>query len=351
MIICSDALEALKSLPSGSCRCCVTSPPYYNLRNYGNTLGQIGLEATVDEYIAKLRDVFYEVKRVLTDDGTLWLNIADCYAGSMKGSMFYPESDSTIGSKEAGRKGTIGAFAGRPLPKYDMPRKNLMGIPWRVAFALQSDGWILRQDIIWDKTNCMPESVKDRCTRSHEYIFLFAKQPRYFYDSAAIAEPVAQSTKKRLSQNIEGQRGSDRLGYKTMHAVGGSLAAFGPPQSRRRSGNKKRKARPVPGAKENGYAGSVPYEYITMLRNKRDVWHMSVSKRRGINHFAVFPEELAETCIKAGSAVRDIVLDPFMGSGTTVNVAHKLGRLAIGIDINPEYCEAVEQNEGLRITK
>lgn len=280
------------------------------------------MEATVDEYIAKLRDVFYEVKRVLTDDGTLWLNIADCYAGSMKGSMFYTESDSIIGSKEAGRKGTIGAFAGRPLPKYDMPRKNLMGIPWRVAFALQSDGWILRQDIIWYKTNCMPESVKDRCTSSHEYIFLFAKQPRYFYDNAAIAEPVK----------------SNCYGDETMRTVGGSVAAFGMPQSRRRSGNKERKERPVPGAKENGYAGNVPYEYTTMKRNKRSVWHMSVSKRRGLNHYAVFPEILAETCIRAGTKKGDIVLDPFMGSGTTVKVAHRLGREAIGIDINQEYC-------------
>lgn len=339
MIICSDALEALKTLPTGLCRCCVTSPPYYNLRNYGNTPGQIGLEGTVDEYIAKLRDVFYEVKRVLTDDGTLWLNIADCYAGSMKGSRF--SADKNAGSKEAGRKGML-SLQGLPSVKFQLPRKNLLGIPWKLAFALQDDGWVLRQDIIWDKTNCMPESVKDRCTRSHEYIFLFAKQPHYFYDYAAIAEPVAQSTVRRTNQNVEAQHGSDR-GYRNMKAVGGSIAAFGAPQSRRRSGNKERKTRPFPGAKENGYAGSVPYEYITMLRNKRDVWHMSVSKRRGINHFAVFPEELAENCILAASAPGDMVLDPFVGSGTTVRVAHRLGRRAIGIDISQEYCEEAER--------
>ena len=338
MLICGDALEVLKTLPAASCRCCVTSPPYFNLRNYGDQEHQIGLEKTVDEYIAKLRKVFYEVWRVLSDDGTLWLNIADCYAGSMKGSNF--SADKNAGSKEAGRKGML-SLQGLPAVKFQLPRKNLLGIPWKLAFALQNDGWILRQDIIWDKTNCMPESVKDRCTRSHEYIFLFAKQPHYFYDYAAIAEPVAQSTVLRLSQNVEAQHGSDR-GYRNMKAVGGSVAAFGQPQSRRRSGNKERKTRPFPGAKENGYAGCVPYEHETMLRNRRSVWHMSVSKRRNCNHFAVFPEKLAETCIRAGSEIGDTVLDPFVGSGTTVRVAHRLDRKAIGIDLNPEYCKGEE---------
>lgn len=314
MIICGDALEKLKTLPSGSCRCCVTSPPYFHLRDY-NVEGQIGMEPTLQEYIAKLVTVFQEVKRVLSDDGTLWVNIADSY-----GQNFRWGDKGNASQKQRSNKGTI-RFMCCPDYKPEVGRKSLMGIPWRLAFALQDDGWILRQDIIWHKTNPMPESVKDRCTKSHEYIFLLAKKPAYFFDHEAIMEPVSHTTSK---------------------AVGGSLKAFGPPQSRRRSGNKERKVRPAPGVSNGGLAGSIPYEDISGYRHKRDVWNISTSKRRGLKHYATFPEELAKNCILAGTAPGDTVLDPFMGTGTVGIVADKNGREFIGIDINPEYCQIAE---------
>ena len=340
-IICGDALETLKKFPENCIRCCITSPPYFNLRNY-DAKGQIGLEPTIEDYIAKLVAVFAEVRRVLTDDGTLWVNIADCYSGSIKGSAYYPQYNN--GSKEEGRKGLAG-LKDVPKPKWQLPRKNLLGLPWRLAFALQEDGWILRQDIIWSKTNCMPESVTDRCTKSHEYIFLLAKEPVYFYNHAAIMEPVAQSTYVRMQQNIAEQRGSSRThgGQKNMKAVGGSLGAFGNPQSRRRSGNIERKERPVPGIKKGGLAGNIPYEDISGYRNKRSVWSMSTSKIHGVNHYATFPEELAENCILAGSEIGDTVLDVFNGSGTTCKMAKKHGRNYLGIDINADYCRLAEK--------
>ena len=331
MIFCGDAFDVLCSLPDKMCRCCVTSPPYYHLRNYGNP-NQIGAELTIDDYIERLVMVFSEVKRVLSDDGTLWINIGDCYSGSIKGSAYYPES--AHNSLEEGRKGLLG-LRGMPKVKWELPRKNLIGIPWRLAFALQADGWILRQDIIW-----MPESVKDRCTKSHEYIFLLSKEPAYYYNHGAIMEPVAHSTYTRMRQNIEDQKGSNRAhaGLKNMKAVGGSLGTLGQLQSRRRSGNIERKERPFPGVRKGGLAGSIPYEDISGYRNKRSVWNISTSKRRGMNHYATFPEELARNCILAGSDIGDTILDPFMGSGTTGVVAIRNRRNFIGIDINPDYC-------------
>ena len=314
IVMCGDALEMLRQIPDKRCQCCITSPPYYHLRNYGSDR-QIGIEPTIEAYIYRLTEVFREVKRVLTDTGTLWVNMGDCYSGSVKGSAYYPES--VIGSKEEGRKGLQG-LRYTPKVKWELPRKNLLGLPWRLAFALQADGWILRQDIIWNKSNCMPESVRDRCTKSHEYIFLMAKEPVYYFNHKAIAEP----TKRRTAKN-----------------VGGSIGTLGPLQSRRRSGNSERRERPAPGIKKGGLAGYIPYEDVTGYRNKRSVWNMSTSKRRGLNHYATFPEELAENCILAGSAPGDTVLDPFMGTGTVGRVADRNGREFIGIDINPEYCQ------------
>lgn len=339
-IICGDALTALKALPSASCRCCVTSPPYLNLRDYG-TPGQIGLEPTMQEYLAKLVEVFAEVRRVLTDDGTLWVNIADCYSGSGKGAALYP--DNAIKYKQGTSRGTLGVAAITKVRSI-LPAKNLMGVPWRLAFALQDDGWILRQDIIWEKTNCMPESVRDRCTKNHEYIFLLAKQPRYYFDGAAIRVPIADSTVGRLGQDIDNQSGSARAhgGTKNMKAVAGSKGAFGGKQSRRRSGNKERKERPVPFIHKGGFAGNVPFEYITEYRNKRSVWSMSTAAGNR-NHYATFPDELAVNCILAGTAEGDTVLDPFVGSGTTCRVANRYGRDYIGIDINQGYCVDAEQ--------
>lgn len=325
-IICGDALEVLKGLPDQYCRCCVTSPPYFNLRDYG-VPGQIGLEPTMQEYIARLIEVFAEVKRVLTDDGTLWVNIADSYAGSGKGSAGY--SQYAKGTKEAGRKGLLGQKAITKC-KYDLPNKNLMGIPWRLAFALQDSGWILRQDIIWSKSNCMPESVRDRCTKSHEYIFLLSKKPRYYFNAVAATEPA--------------------VGFNT-DPVAGSVGALGNRQSRRRKGNSKT-FRGGKDKAQNTFENSSDLERDshgntenpTGVRRIRSVWDMSTATGGNITHYAKFPDKLAERCILCGSAEGDIVLDPFVGSGTTCRVASRYGRQYVGIDLNPEYCRAAEED-------
>lgn len=254
-IICGDALTVLRTLPDKCCRCCITSPPYFNLRDYG-VPGQIGLEPTLRDYIARLVEVFEEVKRVLTDDGTLWINIADSYGQNFRWGNKEKASD-----KQMSNRGTV-AFMDKSK-KMNLPAKNLMGVPWRLAFALQDSGWILRQDIIWSKSNCMPESVRDRCTKSHEYIFLFAKRQRYYFNSEAIKEPIANNTIDRLKQDIEHQSVSARAhgGLKTMKAVGGSKGAFGGKQSRHR-GNQE----------------------LTDYRNKRSVWNMPTTSGSGKNH-------------------------------------------------------------------
>ncbi len=346
-IICGDALQVLKTIPDEQFRCCVTSPPYFNLRDYGVN-GQIGLESTMQEYIEKLVAVFKEVNRVLRKDGTLWLNMADSYAGSGKGAANYPKN--ALLYKQGTNKGMLGSLAVTKV-KYELAPKNLMGIPWRLAFALQDDGWILRQDIIWNKTNCMPESVQDRCTKSHEYIFLLSKSARYFFAGDAIKEPIVGSTEVRLLQDIEHQRGSARAHgvQKNMKAVGGSKGAFGRSQSRRRgSGNKERKEHPSVGISQGNLAGSIPFEYETGYRNKRDVWSMPTSScSKG--HYATFPDELAQNCILAGSQENDWVLDPFSGSGTTCRVANKYGRNYIGIDINRKYCAIANEGIPLRL--
>lgn len=350
-IICGDALDVLRTLPDKYCRCCVTSPPYYGLRDYG-VAGQIGLEETMFEYIERLVLVFRELRRVLTDDGTLWINIADSYAGSGKGAALYP--DNAKKHKQGSNRGGLGCAAITKV-KALLPSKNLMGIPWRLAFALQDDGWILRQDIIWDKSNCMPESVRDRCTKSHEYIFLFAKKTRYYFDLEAIKEPVADSTIERLTQDIEKQSGSVRAhgGTKNMKAVAGSCASFGKPQLRRRLGKGNSKTfRGGMYTENNTYQNSANLsrnshgneENKSGMRNKRSVWRLSTATggtgRR--NHFAMFPESLAVSCILASSREGDCVIDPFVGSGTSCRVANRYGRQYIGIDLNPAYCKAAE---------
>lgn len=352
-IICGDALDVLKELPDKLCRCCVTSPPYYGLRDYGFD-GQIGLEKNMSEYIERLVLVFREIKRVLTDDGTLWVNIADSYAGSGKGAARYPES--TKGYKQESNRGGLGA-ASITQVRSILPSKNLMGIPWRLAFALQADGWILRQDIIWDKMNCMPESVKDRCTKSHEYIFLFSKNPRYYFDADAIKEPIAESTVERLKQNIEFQSGSARAygGTKNMKAVAGSKGAFGEAQQRRRVG--KGNARTFRGGKytnNNTFDNSAELtrdshgnkENESGTRNKRSVWRVATATGgKGVRkHYAMFPEELILPCILASTSEGDCVLDPFVGSGTSCRVANRYGRNYVGIDLNPEYCKMAEMD-------
>lgn len=286
-IYCGDSLAVLKTFPDKSVNCCVTSPPYWNLRDYG-VEGQIGLEPSIGEYIEKLVVLFREVRRVLRDDATQWLNLGD-----------------TFGNKQ------------------------LLGIPWKVAFALQSDGWYLRQDIIWAKTNPMPESVQDRCTKSHEYIFLFSKTPHYYFNAGAIAEPVADSTVKRLSQDIENQAGSDRVPGKT----NGNMKAKAP-----RYGGKKYTDNPeVFNRTKSGNA----YEFRAM-RNKRSVWTVSTQPFKEA-HFATFPPKLIEPCILAGCPEGGIVLDPFMGSGTTGIVAKQNGRNYIGIELNEQYIKEIAE--------
>ncbi len=320
----SDALKALRSLPEKSVDCCVTSPPYYRLRDYGVD-GQIGLEETPAEYISKLVEVFREVRRVLKDYGTLWLNMGDSYAGSGKGRNAdgTPCKGNSISREENVKFGGI-LPAARHL---EFKHKDLMGIPWELALALRKDGWYLRQDIIWYKPNCMPESVKDRCTRSHEYIFLLSKSEKYYFDYEMIREPA--------------------VGFDNSPPAGsrGTLT----PNSRRRKGNS-RTFRGGVYTNNRAYENSADMarishgntENVTGLRNKRDVWIVST---RGCKeaHFATFPEKLIEPCILAGCPAGGTVLDPFAGSGTTGVVANRHARNFIGIELNPDYCKIMER--------
>ncbi|RFB35704.1 site-specific DNA-methyltransferase [Brevibacillus sp. VP] len=333
-ILQGNSLEVLKMLPDQSINCCVTSPPYWGLRDYGVD-GQLGLEPTPEEFVANMVRVFREVRRVLKDDGTLWLNLGDSYWAN--------RSQNGLPWKDSDKHKNHMIRAGGKSHEYLKP-KDLVGIPWRVALALQADGWYLRSDIIWSKPNPMPESVGDRPTKAHEYIFLLSKSERYFYDAEIIKEKMAQSSLERLSQNIENQEGSYRAnaGGKTngnMKAVGGSKGAFGPLQSRKRNGNKERKHGGDRGRPESNPGSSIPREGST--RNKRSVWTVATAKTTGA-HFAVFPPKLIEPCILAGCPQGGIVLDPFTGSGTTPVVARNLGRKYLGIELNPDYIKIAE---------
>lgn len=312
-VICGDALETLRGMEPESVNTCITSPPYYNLRDYG-TPGQIGMEETPEKYIESLVLVFREVRRVLREDGTLWINIGDSYA-TRSGPQPPRNTRNQCGHTT------------KRLPE-GYKKKDLIGIPWLLAFALRADGWYLRQDIIWQKTNCMPESVRDRCTKSHEYIFLLSKSDHYFFDAAAISEPIAGSSTKRYLQNIEAQKGSERQPGKTNGAMKAVLPRFGgmkygldgSEESRTKSGK----------------------EFVpTLRRNKRSVWSVSTAGFKGA-HFATFPEKLVEPCVLAGSPEGGTVLDPFTGSGTTGAVAKRLRRGFVGIEINPEYAKMAE---------
>jgi DNA modification methylase len=266
---------------------CITSPPYFGLRDYGHD-NQIGLESEVGDYVRNLVDVFALVRNLLCEDGTLWLNLGDSYSGSGKGP-----SKSLNGEQHhlEGKHSKI-------VPD-GLKAKDLIGIPWRVAFALQADGWYLRQDIIWHKPNPMPESVRDRCTKNHEYIFLLTKKSKYYFDNEAIKEPVKEDWGTR-----------DRSGGK-YHNEGSGL-------------------QPHSGLEKS-------YE----MANKRSVWTVTTKPFHGA-HFAVFPPELIEPCVLAGSRPKDIVLDPFMGSGTTAAVAQRLNRLYLGCELNTDY-EALQK--------
>lgn len=311
-ILHGDALGQLGSIPARSVQCCVTSPPYWGLRDYGNA-DQIGLELTYDEYIAKLVRVFREVRRALTDDGTLWLNLGDSYsAGPSAG--FTPQNVAAKHGQENSRR--AGGCA--------LPAKNLIGIPWRVAFALQADGWYLRSDIIWAKPNPMPESVTDRPTRSHEYIFLLSKSAQYYYDAEAIKEP--------------GVSGADGHGGAASRASRQKADAKCFP-AERRNGMRHEKQRGH-SRRHNGFNDRWDlmehHEQCSGMRNKRDVWMVAPANYDDA-HFATFPPDLIKPCVLAGTKAGDVVLDPFFGSGTTGLVAIENGRRCIGIELNPGY--------------
>lgn len=294
---------------------CVTSPPYFGLRDYG-VEGQIGLEQTPEKYIAAMVKVFRCVRDVLADDGTLWLNIGDSYAsgGRGGGGSF---------SKERGDKAWAGRgdATGWRSPPAGLKHKDLIGIPWMLAFALRADGWYLRQEIIWHKPNPMPESVTDRCTKAHESLFLLAKKSTYYFNAEAILEPVSPNTHARLSQNVQAQIGSARAngGAKT----NGHMKAVG------------RKYDPGAGNKNNA-SFDAAMAIMPDRRNKRSVWNVATRSYKGA-HFATFPPALIEPCILAGSRPGDIVLDPFMGSGTTAAVALQHARQYLGCELNADY--------------
>lgn len=320
-IIIGDALTVLKTLPDQSVHCIVTSPPYWGLRDYGCE-GQLGLEKTPEEYVAKMVEVFREGRRVLRDDGTLWLNLGDSYVANRGNTREKPGYDNKAADGHASL-----AIREHKIGGNGLKEKDLVGIPWRVAFALQADGWYLRQDIIWHKPNPMPESVTDRPTKAHEYIFLMSKSARYYYDIESIKEPASLSSIARLSQNIASQAGSYRVPGKT----NGPMKAVGKIDKQR--GHSRRHA----GVNERWDMMSRD-EQCSMPRNKRSVWTVATRPFKGA-HFATFPPKLIEPCILAGCPPHGIVLDPFAGSGTTGMTSRNLGRDFILIDLNEDYVD------------
>lgn len=312
-LICGDVIESLGWLDDESVQMCVTSPPYYGLRDYG-VAGQMGLEPTPDEYIASMVRVFAEVKRVLRPDGTLWLNIGDSYAGSGKGPSNSLSSDAAHMSKQTTSHGSLtSVVSGKTWP--GVKAKDLIGIPWMLAFALRADGWYLRSDIIWHKPNPMPESVTDRPTKAHEYLFLLAKSREYFYDMDATRIPVVNPTPVRKDQPRDWQ-GTPLL------------------QANRGGRTQEPKKLGAMGTNEGG-------------KNMRTVWSITPRPYKGA-HFATFPTALVEPCIKAGSFVGSTVLDPFAGSGTVGEVATAFGRKSVLVDLNPAYCQLACDRLGIQ---
>ena len=294
LILFGDCRDTLKEFDEKA-RMCVTSPPYYGLRNYGGEDCQIGLEESPEEYIQKLVEVFREVRKNLTEDGTLWLNIGDSYYNYRPGKGQALNKQSVSNTKQD----LPDKCARRGNKLEGLKEKDLIGIPWMLAFALRADGWYLRQDIIWHKPNPMPESVRDRCTKAHEYIFLLSKNKKYFYDNEAIKEPAKDW----------GTRDRSKGKY---HNEGTGLQPH------------------------SGLSKSYP------TKNKRSVWTITNKPYRGA-HFATYPPDLIEPCIKAGSEKGDIILDPFMGSGTTAMVAKSLGRDYIGCELHEDYGNLIKK--------
>jgi len=294
-IIQGDCLQTLKSLPDQSVHCCVTSPPYFGLRDYGHD-GQIGLEQTPDEFVQKLVEVFREVKRVLRDDGTLWLNLGDSYAGGGGGNYSKSAKQTAHGEHVTNVRNRSGWLASA-----DLKPKDLIGIPWMVAFALRADGWYLRSDIIWHKPNPMPESVTDRPTKAHEYLFLLSKSPHYYFDAASIEEDAKWD---RWGDQTENKRHVGTAGH-----LGGKTLAELP---------------------------------IRDKKNRRSVWTVTTKPYSGA-HFATYPVDLIAPCILAGCPEGGVVLDPFMGAGTTAVAAVLNQRKYLGCELNPDYVAIAEK--------
>jgi site-specific DNA-methyltransferase (adenine-specific) len=308
-IIAGDCIEGMRTLPDASVHCCITSPPYWGLRDYGHE-GQIGLESTPDAYVARMVEVFREVRRVLREDGTCWVNLGDSYAAAPAGKCSNPQAKSGLAGVKTQDVARQHKESWNSAKASGLKQKDLVGIPWRVAFALQADGWWLRQDIIWHKPNPMPESVRDRCTKAHEYVFLLTKSERYWYDAEAVSEAVAcvrgPGNRNPLKGVVEDpKKHATRAG---LHKAAERWRQEGPPES----------------------------------RNRRSVWTVTTKPYSGA-HFAVMPPDLVEPCIKAGCPEGGTVLDPFAGSGTTLAVAAELGRSGIGCELNPEYIQLAEQ--------
>lgn len=299
-ILVGDVRNRLAEIPDRSVQSCITSPPYWGLRDYGED-NQIGLEQSPQEYVQELVQVFREVRRVLRDDGTLWLNLGDSYSGSGKG----PSGNLGKAHDERNMEEKHSAI----IPSGLKP-KDLIGVPWRVAFALQDDGWYLRQDIIWAKPNPMPESVTDRCTKSHEYLFLLSKSKTYYFNHEAIKEPVVTE-----------------IGDAQIRFGGGKYGDSDDPKHATKSGN-------------------IYVPPSDGLRNKRDVWVINTKPFKGA-HFAVMPEALVEPCVLAGSKAGDVILDPFSGSGTVGLVALTNSREYIGVELNSDYAEMSVERIGL----
>jgi DNA modification methylase len=302
-----DCRELMRQMIADGVRvqCIVTSPPYFGLRDYGHT-DQLGLETTLGEYVERMVEVFSLSRELLTDDGTLWLNLGDSYAASGRGGGGGSFQDKDIGTK-------ISARNSKRAPVTGFKQKDLLGMPWRTAFGLQEDGWYLRQDIIWAKPNPMPESVTDRCTKAHEYVFLLSKSPKYFYDAEAISE-----------SSVHNEIGTNR---------GGSLC----------KGSVSEPTGRIASLNHHGDAW-----VSNGKRNRRSVWTIAI-KPFSAAHFATFPQEIPRICILAGTRSGDTVLDPFMGSGTVAEVAASLGRHFIGCELNPAYASMYNINRSQQI--
>lgn len=340
-ILVGDALTGLAQLPDGCVQTCVTSPPYYGLRDYGVD-GQIGLEASPDEFITRMVEVFRAVRRVLRADGTAWVNMGDSYA-SIAGGYDSTGSRGTSAVISASTMAAVVRDRSRPPTGYKP--KDLMGMPWMLAFALRADGWYLRQDIIWHKPNPMPESVRDRCTKAHEYVFLLSTSERYYYDMEAVREPASPNTHQRRPQGWAGD--DTEHNAVALSAAKNNGVGFGHGYDQITKPRARKLADAGSGTKNNGSFDEA-MSVMPDTRNKRSVWTISTQAYKEA-HFATFPEALVEPCILAGSRPGDLVLDPFMGSGTTAVVAQRLGRNYVGCELNPTY--AAMANRRIRDTQ